>query len=261
MIDNEQYKRAIAQRISTLISTKFIKQKDLAHAIGVTDNTISYFCKGTRTPNIQQIIQIARYFGVSVDYLLGLTENQTTDEDVKTACKVTGLSEGAIKNIVAAGDADFLDCLLSNIDLDLIDSINSFTAIKAVSRIFREECIISFCYLNSINIEGRTIDDCFEMLKHEKGYILFENDINLRFASNIVADGVNTLWDSCVKLDIDQDYEEYKINTMTAGYIKKLIPALEVKMIEYLESIGQRKHIKQMIEKSVKNAQHNTEEE
>jgi transcriptional regulator with XRE-family HTH domain len=62
----------IGSHIKALLAFKGIKQKDLAKYLGVTDNTISYFCSGSRVPNAEQIIKIAEYLEVSADYILGI---------------------------------------------------------------------------------------------------------------------------------------------------------------------------------------------
>lgn len=75
---NVEYRKQIGQRIYCTLMSKNIKQKELAAALGVTDNTISYFVSGKRTPNTEQIIKIAAFLNVSTDYLLGfdLANNQ-----------------------------------------------------------------------------------------------------------------------------------------------------------------------------------------
>ncbi len=45
------------------------------------------------------LYKIGSTFGVSVDYLLGLSDNPTVSEDLKTAIKVTRLSERAIESL------------------------------------------------------------------------------------------------------------------------------------------------------------------
>lgn len=92
----EDYKMKIGKRIETALALSGKKQKDLAEYLGILPNTISYFCKGTRTPNTEQIIKIAKFLDVSADYLLGLSDAMTIDADIQTACKVTGLSQKAI---------------------------------------------------------------------------------------------------------------------------------------------------------------------
>ncbi len=43
---------------------------------------------------------IAKHYNVSADYLLGLSEIQSSDKKIETACEVTGLSEEAINVII-----------------------------------------------------------------------------------------------------------------------------------------------------------------
>lgn len=111
-------KKVVGQRISAALAMRDKKQKELAHAIGVTDNTISYFCSGSRTPNLQLIVAIAKELDVSSDYLLGLSPTPSVDENIQVACKVTGLSEKAINAIKSSGGwgLDVLNCFLENPD-------------------------------------------------------------------------------------------------------------------------------------------------
>ena len=89
----------IGDRISILLRKKGIKQKELAKHLGITDNTISYFCSGSRTPNTAQIKQIAEFFGTSTDYLFGLSEADTADTETKAICDYIGLSNEAVQII------------------------------------------------------------------------------------------------------------------------------------------------------------------
>lgn len=43
--------------------------------LNTTQNSISRYETGEREPGIAELIRIADFFGVSVDYLLGLTDN------------------------------------------------------------------------------------------------------------------------------------------------------------------------------------------
>ena len=86
-------KKTIGQRINEALAIRDVKQKDLAKFLEVTDNTISYFVSGKRTPNTEQIIEIAKFLDVSADYLLGLSTNMTTDAELQAVCEYTGLSE------------------------------------------------------------------------------------------------------------------------------------------------------------------------
>lgn len=81
-------------------------QEDIAKLLRVQRQVISYFENGSRTPNIDDLIMLAEIFGTSTDYLLGLTDAQSTDPEVKTVCNYTGLSEAAVGTLSSA--ASFL---------------------------------------------------------------------------------------------------------------------------------------------------------
>ncbi|MBQ6873866.1 MAG: helix-turn-helix transcriptional regulator [Clostridia bacterium] len=95
-------KDIISQRINETLAIREIKQKELAKALGVTDNTVSYFCSGKRTPNLAQLIEISKFLNVSIEYLLGLTNTSAkTDTEegkiIRTVCDYIGLSEETVK--------------------------------------------------------------------------------------------------------------------------------------------------------------------
>ena len=62
-------------RLKELRKKKGISQLRLATDLNTTQNTISRYETGEREPGIAELIKIADYFNVSVDYLIGRTEN------------------------------------------------------------------------------------------------------------------------------------------------------------------------------------------
>lgn len=62
-------------RLKELRKRKGISQLRLATDLNTTQNTISRYETGEREPGIDELIKIADYFNVSVDYLIGRTEN------------------------------------------------------------------------------------------------------------------------------------------------------------------------------------------
>ena len=62
-------------RLNELRKKKGISQLRLATDLNTTQNTISRYETGEREPGIDELIKIADYFNVSVDYLIGRTEN------------------------------------------------------------------------------------------------------------------------------------------------------------------------------------------
>lgn len=107
MFDNEKQKKLIGQRLNAALAMRNMRQKDLAHALGIQDNTVSYFCKGDRTPNTVQLVDICRILDVSADYLLGLTEVASTSVDIQNIVKATGLEEGTVACLVSRDDGEY----------------------------------------------------------------------------------------------------------------------------------------------------------
>ena len=50
-------------------------QKQVASGIDVTERNYQYYESGEREPSMQSLIALADYFGVSIDYLVGRTDN------------------------------------------------------------------------------------------------------------------------------------------------------------------------------------------
>ena len=48
-----------------------ISQRKLGEILGVVNQTVSFWESGSREPDMDTLIKIAEYFGVSLDYLFG----------------------------------------------------------------------------------------------------------------------------------------------------------------------------------------------
>lgn len=76
-------------------------QQELSKKIGVSQPVISKLKKHTgKSPSADTIFLIANYFGVSVDWLLGLTDIRSTDKATKEQIYQEGYVAGynALKN-------------------------------------------------------------------------------------------------------------------------------------------------------------------
>lgn len=62
-------------RLKEIRKSKGISQLKLAMDLNTNQNTISRYETGEREPGINELIKIADYFNVSIDYLLGRTNN------------------------------------------------------------------------------------------------------------------------------------------------------------------------------------------
>lgn len=63
-----------AGNLKNLRMEKGIGQVELAKQIGVSKGIISLWENGLREPNMFSLIMLAKYFGVSIDYLVGLED-------------------------------------------------------------------------------------------------------------------------------------------------------------------------------------------
>lgn len=61
--------------LSELRRDKNLTQKQLAEIIYVTPGTISNYENNTHYPDVEKLLALVDYFGVSVDYLLGRTNS------------------------------------------------------------------------------------------------------------------------------------------------------------------------------------------
>lgn len=66
-------------KIKELREEKKISQVKLAMDLGLNQNSVSRYENGERQADYETLIKFADYFNVSVDYLLGRTENKKTN--------------------------------------------------------------------------------------------------------------------------------------------------------------------------------------
>ncbi|HJB93317.1 MAG TPA: helix-turn-helix domain-containing protein [Candidatus Borkfalkia stercoripullorum] len=64
----------LPERLNELLRDRNISQRKLAKAIEVTSATVSAWCRGIKQPTADNIVALAKYFGVSTDYLLGFSD-------------------------------------------------------------------------------------------------------------------------------------------------------------------------------------------
>ena len=67
--------RVILVRLNELRKARRITQLKLAMDLNLTQNTVSRYETGEREPGIAELVRIADYFHISVDYLLERTDN------------------------------------------------------------------------------------------------------------------------------------------------------------------------------------------
>ncbi len=62
------------ERLKELRTEKNINQVELSAEIGVSKGIISLWENGLREPGMYSLIQLAKFFDVSIDYLVGISD-------------------------------------------------------------------------------------------------------------------------------------------------------------------------------------------
>ncbi len=70
----ERIKNIFGQRLVEVRTESNLTQTQLAQEFGVSQTCIGKWEKGTRNPSLDDLIMVAKYFNVTTDYLLGLTD-------------------------------------------------------------------------------------------------------------------------------------------------------------------------------------------
>lgn len=65
----------IANRIKILREQSKFTQADLAKKLGITRSSVNAWEMGVSVPSTQYLVEIAKIFNVSTDYLLGISKN------------------------------------------------------------------------------------------------------------------------------------------------------------------------------------------
>lgn len=63
-----------SNRLKELRTESGLSQDQLAKKVGLTHTAIGLWEQNKRVPNLDAVISLAQYFGVSIDYLAGLED-------------------------------------------------------------------------------------------------------------------------------------------------------------------------------------------
>lgn len=119
------------ERLGDLIAHYKTTATAIAKEAGISQSGMSGYLNKDRAPDCASIIALAKHFGVSTDYLLGLSTVKTPSTDMQAIISYTGLSEenaltlhrmkvGSFSPVVSAPSGDletinasepYLDCL------------------------------------------------------------------------------------------------------------------------------------------------------
>ena len=95
--DSLEYNKAFPSKLRELFKSSGKTQKEMAAYLHKSAQAISYYCDGSSAPDWETIVEIAKFFSVSTDYLLGRTLDDTPDQTLRSVCKYTGLSSSTVR--------------------------------------------------------------------------------------------------------------------------------------------------------------------
>ena len=81
IVKNNNSNSEFGQRLSELLKSSNVSQRELAHKIGITEAAISRYINSDRTPNGKIIGNVANALHVSTDYLIYGHDGNTADAD------------------------------------------------------------------------------------------------------------------------------------------------------------------------------------
>lgn len=71
----------LQEKLKQLRGEKKLSQKELANLIGYGQSTVANWETATTEPNIQQLLKLSDFFSVSIDYLVGNTDNRAVSKN------------------------------------------------------------------------------------------------------------------------------------------------------------------------------------
>lgn len=121
------FAKLLSELLQKVKTENGIIQDDVAKAIGVSRQALGKWANGETVPDILDLKKLAKYFNISADYLLGLTNNKTNDITVKAICEYTGLSDEAVESLADYINIDYLEDYESDqLDIEAIKEAANF---------------------------------------------------------------------------------------------------------------------------------------
>lgn len=74
--DNAKLCKIFSSRLKMLKNNRCMTLEEIAEILGISRQSVVYYAMGDRLPSIPIIIRIAKLFGTSVDYLLGISNRK-----------------------------------------------------------------------------------------------------------------------------------------------------------------------------------------
>ena len=180
----------IGNKIKTLREKKGLTQLELSKDLNVVRQTVAQWENQERDLKTGAIISLAKYFNVSADYLLGLTENTSTNISEIGISNKTGFSTSTVENILnlSAEHKTILDKIINELlKSDLLEKfeelkanniklINLYQTDSIYNKLVEDEELTYNTIDNADELNGKFIfkDEYSKLLLFEIKYIFFD---------------------------------------------------------------------------------------
>jgi len=172
------YNSKFAVRFRELMSEKKMTQEELAAVLKVTRQSVSNYSNGLYPPS-ETLLDIAKEFEVSADYLLGLSDIKSVNADLQSAAAYLGVSENAVNglkeefdDIKSEGDGTEGELML------ILDKVLSFkenilgSIVEGISRIISNKDLLTYTSSELIKNEG-AVPSYIELVEADESYYEF----------------------------------------------------------------------------------------
>ena len=96
----------IENRLRGLRKNAGLSQKELAKTLAISQPTVCAWEKGEKEPSSKSAAKLADYFGVSMDYLLGRSDNSSPQKEQPIISENDGLFREVIQLLLGLSDSD-----------------------------------------------------------------------------------------------------------------------------------------------------------
>ena len=92
------------ERLKALMDSHGYGMKSLADKMNITSATLSRYLSGHRSPDLPYVVKLAEFFGVSVDWILGLNDDryEALPPDIREVSRLYYLATDDDRNVVQA---------------------------------------------------------------------------------------------------------------------------------------------------------------
>lgn len=220
-------KLTLGERIDDLLKDKKITQTEFCENYGVNKKTLSMIITGERSdPRISTLIPIAKGLNVSIDYLLGINDEPSTDLELKDISKKTGLNVDVVNKMING----YFEVAEINVLNDILGNDFSSFLLESCKKYFE---FISFGFDVYVFSNGPISTDVSEDGSSTLHFSAIENDEN---EADIIS---------------DEEFESILCNSIIS-YLKKIKEDSELSYKSNIEKLEYAKHCLQNAKENYK---------